>query len=523
MGRYKRKKMGMLLSFTLLLTACAGGSGEQDETTDYFVEQYGDTGSTALTEDVSETTAEDIYLSAETVAERYPDKTVLTWIYNDMVNITPQVNLMINDILVQNGCDYVLFFYTIPETMFENKINKMISNGSAPDLICASVGEVGTYTGTYRAYQNEWLLDLEEYFQTEDGKRLWEAVPEACWQASMVNDQYLGVCTMFPVCTDAAYYVNQELMERYNLTEEDFQERTVTELGELLALVEEEACCILDMDGSIGSIDGLQTVVENRGYQSDAVVISNKDPNAQVENIFENEDAIAWFHAIADYRQKGYLTDADGDGHFQNFFISLGADNRFDTSYAELMKAELYATYPEAGEIVVIPYETKSLTTYFNSISGVCSSSSHQQEALDALTMIMTNREISDLLLYGIEHTDYELDQNGKAVTDSFAWVYAMYFGNTLISTPTVNKPENKEEVFFEVFASMKNTAVLGRYVDLTEYAEQVQQIQAVTESYAGLWNGEFDDVDGVLEEVRGKLEEIGIQEVVDAANAQLR
>lgn len=522
MGRCRKKFVGMLLIAALALTACAGKSEEAAETTP-AASQPDITGSTNGTDQEEETEK----LSVEVLEKKYPGKTVLTWIYNDVISITPEINLKINDLLVQKGCDYVLYFYSVPETMFATKVNAMINGGSAPDLLCAGVGEAGTYQGTYRAYQNGWLLDLEDYLQTEEGKKLWEAVPETCWQASMVGGKYLGVCTMLPVCSDAAYYVNKDLMEQYGLTEEDFVNRTPAELGELLALVKEENVCALDMDGSIAGVVNVQTIVENRGYQSDAIVISNDDKDAQAENIFANENAAAWFRAVADYRQKGYLAGAGEDGketEFQNFFISLGADNRFDSSYSERIIAALHSSYPGAGEIAVIPYDTMPLTTYFNSISGVCSASGHQQEALAALTMTMTDREISDLLLYGIKDEHYETDENGKIIPfDNFTWVYAMYFGNTLVSTPTVNEPENKAEAFCEAFASMKETAVLGKYVDLTEYADQVQTIQEITEEYAGLWSGEFEDVDGTLAEACEKLEAAGIQEILDAVNAQLQ
>jgi putative aldouronate transport system substrate-binding protein len=517
----------MLLIAALALTACAGESEEVAETTS-AASQPDTTGSTDGT-DGTDGSDEEVTekLSVEKLEKKYPGKTVLTWVYNDVVSITPEINLKINDLLVQKGCDYVLYFYSVPETLFERKVNAMINGGNTPDLICASVGAAGTYQGTYRAYQNGWLLDLEDYLQTEEGKKLWEAVPEACWQASMVDGEYLGVCTMLPVCSDAAYYVNKDLMEQYGLTEEDFMNRTPAELGELLALVQEENVCALDMDGSITDVVNVQTIVENRGYQSDAIVISNDDQDAQAENIFANDNAVAWFRAVADYRQKGYLAGTGEEEKQtvpQNFFISLGADNRFDSAYADRIIALLHSTYPEAGEIAVIPYDTMPLTTYFNSISGVCSASGHQQEALAALTMTMTDREISDLLLYGIEDEHYELDENGKINPfDIISWGYSMYFGNTLVSTPTVNEPDNKEEVFGEAFASMKETAVLGKYVDLTDYADQVEMIQEITEEYAGLWNGAFEDVDGTLAEACEKLEAAGIQEILDAVNAQLQ
>lgn len=459
-------------------------------------------------------------LSLKKIQEQYPEKKVLTWVYNDIVEISPSVNLEINNILVEEECSYVIYFEQIAETIYENTIRMRITEKNAPDLLCASVGEAGNYTGTYRAYLNDWFLDLEEYLNSSDGKKLEDAVPIECWEASKVNGKRLGISTMLPTSTDNAYYINKSIMEKYNFDESDFKNKKIEQLGELLALLNEgDDCCELDINFNT-SFCGANIVVENRGYQSDAIVVSTRNGNSCAENVFELEGAKEWFCALANYEKENYLPK---EQMYKSFFISVNADNRFDQSYKEMIKELLRKKYKEVDEIVVIPYETRAISTYFNSISGVCKYSNYTEEAEDALRMIMTNRKISDLLLYGIKDVDYTLNSEKKIINSGLSWLKSMYFGNTLISTPTINEPQNKENVFREILSSMKKPLTVGKYVDLSKEAKQVEEIQAIVLEYSGLWKGAYHDVEKTLEEVSTKLKEADIDAVLEKINSQLR
>lgn len=468
-------------------------------------------------EDIQPETQE--VLTEEKLEEWYPGRKIIVWAYNDLVKITSQVNLAINDKLQTAGKEYIILFLQIPEENFADEINRMIEQGNAPDIISAGVGRTGTLQGTYRAHVNGWFLCLDEYLQGK-GVELWQSVPEAFWQCSQVNGHYYGISTALPTTSHVSYYVNAGLMEQFELTEETLAGCSVADLAPYLEMALQVDDCtplVMREESNFSSnLDGFRLVVGL--HQTDAMVVDCSNPDKGIVNLFTDENARKWFHMVSTYRQKGYLAE-EGTA---NFFISLGYGNAFDTQYEEKNINKLKESYPNVEEIVVIPYGPRALTSNFNSITGVCAKSKLQENALEVLTVVMTDREISDLLIYGIEGQDYAVS-DGVVQADTFSWVYSMYFGNTLVTTPNTTEPQNKGEVFTKTLSEMVALPTLGVYFDFSQYASRISEIQKIIEEYRGLLTGEYPDVDAALKEINQRLFEAGLDEIIQEANKQLK
>lgn len=455
----------------------------------------------------------------EQIRAKYPDKTVLVWVYNDaLVTIPDHVNQKLNELLVNAGKDYVIVLLQKKQAMFEMQINGQIASGNAPDLITAGIGANGTSQGTYQAYQNGWLEDLTDRLQADDENQLWNSIPEPLWAASRVEGKYLGVSTYLPVSSELAYYVNEDYMKELGISEEELQNCAITDLEPYLKLVDTENYVALDNQNSV--VPGFDPVVEVYGNQSCAFVVSNKTEKGKAENLFENEEVKHYCEAMSDYRKNGYLYKKQDSR--KNFLIYNAGIDEFSSVRDDWVIQEIRKRYPQAGNIIKIPYQYCSLTTQFNSITGICAASGQKDAAYDALSTIMGNRAFSDLLLYGTEENDYTLTEEGKALTDGREGINSMYFGNTLLSTPTIYEPDNKYELYAEILTSMRRSSVLGQYVELTERKDIIEQINRIVEEYDGLFDGTLDDVPEALRELNSRLKEAGIDEVLEEINRQI-
>ena len=93
---------------------------------------------------------------------------------------------------------------------------------------------------------------------------------------------------------------------------------------------------------------------------------------------------------------------------------------------------------------------------------------------------------------------------------------------NKTITLPTDLEPENKAEIY----AQRNGSAALSPEVLYELYAldcdPDIMAVIAVYDRYSGLWNGDYEDVDRTVEQLRQELEEAGIEEVLYKLNQLL-
>lgn len=140
----------LLLSSAIILSGCNNNNTENDSARDFLNATQKETVISAKEETSlqNENADEHIELSKEFLEERYPDKTILSYMYAE-----PQVwngktehrysdeqMVAVNDYLVENGADYVIYFMPVAlENMTLEYVLDVINGDNPPDII-TSVG-----------------------------------------------------------------------------------------------------------------------------------------------------------------------------------------------------------------------------------------------------------------------------------------------------------------------------------------------------------------------------------------------
>ncbi|MBR4587176.1 MAG: hypothetical protein IKO30_02545 [Lachnospiraceae bacterium] len=441
------------------------------------------------------------------------DKTIINWFTNNMITLSTDVVTAVNKRLDELGKPYAISFKHFPEESFEATVNEYISKKNAPDIISASIGLAGQLSGTYRAYKNSWLLDLSDYLHSEKGSILLNSVPESCWKASSVNGSYIGLSTLLPLNTHKAYYVNRDILDTLDLKAEDLSNLKLLDLSQYLSQIDDDSCCKLDVSGCVNyyDIDGIYPLV-TIGSQVDAIVYDIDLEKAV--NVFDSEKVMYWIKCITDYKNKGYIDDHEKT----NFFISIGPYDCLSYTIQDDYIDSLKSKYPDAKNIIEIPYTETVIQTQYNSVTGICSSSNNLDMALDAFTTIMTDTALSDLLIYGINGKDYSLDISGNVIPDATAWAFPMYYGNSFIASRKASAPSD----LAEQYEKLKTPKFLGIYMDLSMYSEKADIINSVTADYKGLISGEYDNYEEILHDALNKTADAGINEILNDINSQM-
>ena len=172
------------------------------------------------------------------------------------------------------------------------------------------------------------------------------------------------------------------------------------------------------------------------------------------------------------------------------------------------------------NDVAIVTYAPDYVSKQGNGITGVCKHSDKKDLAFQALSAVYSQKDLSDLLLYGVEGIDYELN-DGKVVLDESynTWFRGLYFGNPIISTATLNEPTNKKEYVFDKISKMEVCDTVGTYIELGDLTEEIDKINSITNEYVGLFDGIYPDVEKTINELNTRLEEAGFQSLLDEIN----
>ena len=161
--------------------------------------------------------------------------------------------------------------------------------------------------------------------------------------------------------------------------------------------------------------------------------------NLGFNTLFTNTEYHEMYATLKDYEYNGYYgTVAEGQSAAVSFVkgdVSIKLACEDDGVYKDKDGKEYYvvvAEYPEATEAEL-----------YGNMFAVYANSSHLSRAMEVLTYLNTNKEMRDLLQYGVKGQHYEITDEGTArpLSEAAYGTYRMRLeatGNCFIATPPV-------------------------------------------------------------------------------------
>ncbi|MBR6637691.1 MAG: DUF3502 domain-containing protein, partial [Lachnospiraceae bacterium] len=257
-----------------------------------------------------------------------------------------------------------------------------------------------------------------------------------------------------------------------------------------------------------------------------------KDANGNwlAVNPAKEETIISLMKQIKKYVDKGWYTadnriiSATTEHLFEisSYYNYLMFDNKITDSETNESSVEIIDIL--TGTIDYLPY--CSLDNY---ITGIASCSEYKDEAFKFLSLINTEEKLSNLLLFGVEGTDWEykngelfdLTTGNRIITSGRNFAL---FSNISLIPSTYLDPEDKVTAIKELSAKHEASPLITHNIDVSAYTEKLKTINAIYCAYMGrLLVGEYEDIDGVMAQMNSMLEEAGINEIIDDINKQMQ
>lgn len=430
----------------------------------------------------------------------------------DSATVMVKVNEMLEK---EAGCHLEIQY--IDPGIYTERMTMLMASGEPYDL--CFTGYVNPYL---KAVRGGGLLALDEYL-TEDSK-LVKSLPDYALQAAKVDGKIHAIPNMQVMANCVGLYFLEDLVNEYgklNVSEI----KSIYEIEPFLEWVK-----VNHPEKYPFKTGGVGGIIKDYGYNLVAEICKGvhaieKDGKIVAQSEIELEHRLDEARLVEDYYSKGYIredislvTDETSDDKANKFAVWRGTYK----PGAEAESAAVKGTGVLAVPVSVpnIPY-TAGRTT----MTAIGKNSKYPDQAFKVIELMNTNKELFNLVCYGIEGTHYNLveEQYVEVIEEGgynpgSSWRFGNQFNALLL-------PGQDAEVWKQTEEFNNNAEVsklLGFNFDNTKVRTEVAQIETVFKKYTSFYKG-FLPIDSYYEDFKAELKQAGIQTVIDEANAQIQ
>lgn len=378
---------------------------------------------------------------------------------------------------------------------------------------------------------------------------LWNTLPEVLTDGATVNGNAgLGVYAIpgyKDIATQNCWDVNVTMLEKYGYSLSDIQNANYYEFGDILAKVKagEEA----EKGGTFYPLIVEGAVLERMVTNS---IIVTGDAKPEVLSYYLNPDDVSavsehgytvfnkyatpeyekFVNKSREYYLAGYIDPAMAISGQANSVrvekLDAGEYLIATQSYALGYETQVSASRGIHVEMVPCTEAYVDTTSSQGAMMAVSSISKNKERAVMFLNLLNTDPYLMTLLNYGIEGVHYEKLDSGEIsfITEARGayspWTNGM--GNVTILPPQEGQGADFQEVFKAYYAAASKTPVLGWAVNPENIQNELAALANTASEYAlALAVGAVDPATELPKFLK-KLDDNGIQKVVDEANRQL-
>ena len=341
-----------------------------------------------------------------------------------------------------------------------------------------------------------------------------------------------------------AWDVNVTLLEKYGYTLDDVKNAGFYGWGDIFAKVKEGE----EKDGKVFYPFIFEGAVVERFVTGTPIVTGDANgllsyymntedvsvPGAY-GNVFLNKFATPEFEKFAkqmrEYYLAGYIDPAIAIGE-----TATDAWRNAQNAANYLISSEVtsygyeFTTSEQRGVQVAYLLTTDAPFIDNTSVQGammaISANSAHPDECMKFLALLNTDPYVMTLLNYGVEGIHYNLNDAGEVEFTEARASYSPWrngVGNVTLLPPEKGQGADFQQRYAEFYAASKKLPTYGFTFDAKPVETEIAAVSNVKEAYAlSLFTGAVD-VDEKLPELLSRLDDAGMQKIVDEANAQLK
>ena len=428
---------------------------------------------------------------------------------------------------------------------FDDKaVNAINSGDSSIDMMFTCSWTKNEYAQYAKEGAYIRLDDPADDLLAQYGQEMTALLPEVLMEGAVVEGADGAGIYAVPGFKDFAtinsWDINVTLLEKYGYTLDDIKNTDFFGFGDIMAKVkagEGDAFYPMYTEGAVMERMVTGTPIVNGdsnlllSYYMDPQNVSEPGKyGVKLFNKYATEEYKAFVEKAHEYYEAGYI--------HPSLAIAEQATDTWRTAQnnAEyLISSEVtlygyeFTTSEQRGIEVAYVYCNEPYidnTSVQGAMIAISANSAHPVECMKFLNLLNTDPYVMTLMNYGIEGVHYNLNDKGEVeFTDERTNKYTVWtngLGNVTLLPPTKGQGSDFQQKFAEFYAGSKKLPIYGFTFDPSNVQNEVAACVNVTEAYALTLNMGAADPATVLPEFLQKLEDAGIQKIVDEANAQL-
>lgn len=431
----------------------------------------------------------------------------------------------VNEQIAQKGVNAEVDFEIIPLSEYAQKFMLMTSAREQIDIASNYGLDFGNEVrnGTFEPLDE--LLD-------KYGKDIKEALPDWLFDYQKVDGKLYGIPAYQPLYNTRGAFFFKDEAEKY------------LDLDALKASFEktpyfnEETYQILtkylqDLKAN-GSKFTDTTILNLTGYDNitGSYAIVRGEENPKVVCPYITDEAKIRYKYAREWYKKGYTREDAISATDRNGVVGQRDgypfwDETYDPHTAESLSKK-YNT-----EIIGIPYNEKEYAATSLSAKGVsiAAASEYKDRAMQALNLIESDKDIFNLLTYGIEGENYtkisddriETKYQSSPTVDDKYGLYGWIVGNTSLSYLTQTQPDDYKTWFTETYNTDFRSPLIGFVADTSGIQDYITQVNAVIAKYLQPLNsGIHEDWETQFDNFRAEMDKVGNKQIIETLQKQV-
>lgn len=413
----------------------------------------------------------------------------------------------------------------VANTDYLQKLTTMINSQENFDLCYTSSGQ-----GYVSQAQKGAFVDMTKLLP-KYAPKTYALYKSSVWDAAKVNGKIYGSINQQQFARQSVFAFNKELLDKYPSFNYK-SVKTYADLTPLLAMIKagEPADKTTALSGGLGATFGTN-LWYSWGWESVGTQtlmpgwVKYSDKSAKVFNQWDTDEIKQIFLTMADWYEKGYIpkdaltrTNWDASQQVVNTpgTYKPGGETEVATQFS--WKNAVQVTVGDA----FIPFS--GLTGTMTSVSAT---SKNPERAIQYIEQINTNKQLYNLLCYGIEGTHYtKVNDTHIKQADNTKYKPNMNweFGNTFNAYLTGSQPED----YNTQAQKLNDTAPVSNFVgfvfdDSSVKTEEANVMAVVNQYIKNLGAGVYGAQTGAkITEFNNALKTAGMDKVLSAEQTQL-
>lgn len=407
---------------------------------------------------------------------------------------------------------------------YVQQMNLMHSGGEKLDL-SFTFASGGLYASSVATGK---LLVLDDLLK-EHGQGVIEAVGEDFVYVPQIDGKLYGIPTVDVFAKGLAIYMRQDLVDKHKIDVSAI--KTLDDVEKVFKTIKDNEPKMIPLSSTKGN----SSVASFKNYDDlgDRLgVLPDYDNGLKIVNLFETQDYADQLDRIHRWFKAGYINkDASTTTQQASALLKAGTAFSLITAYNHTSKGNLEneTGYKLAEVELIPPYSTTA-----DAMSGLWTIAQHSQNperAMMLLNLMYTDKDIANLLTWGIEGKHYVMASDTQAGfpegLDAGSVGYNLknidwIMGNPTLSYLSTSNDPNQNEMAKEFKAISIRSKALGFLFNEEPVKSEGIAIRNVIEQYTGILDTGTVDPGKKLKEFNDKLKAAGLEKYIAEKQKQL-